>query len=217
MKLGVLGTGMVGTAIATKLVALGHEVLLGSRDAANEKAAGWAAEAGEGASHGTFGDAAHFGEILVNATAGGASIAALSSAAPADLAGKVLIDVANALDHSHGFPPALSVVNTDSLAEQIQRTFPDLKVVKTLNTVSADIMVDPSLVPGSHNVFVSGNDGEAKRQVVDLLASFGWPREDVIDLGDITTARGPEMYLGLWLRTWGALGVRHFNVKVVKA
>ncbi len=215
MRFGVLGTGMVGHAIATKLVRLGHEVTMGSRQAGNQKATAWAAAAGSSAHQGSFSDAAAFGEIVVNATAGVASLQALGAAGEDNLAGKVLIDIANPIDPASGMPPALAVSNTDSLGEQLQRAFPRARVVKALNTMNADIMVDPSLVPGSHTVFVGGNDADAKRQVKQLLASFGWPQTDIVDLGDIASARGTEMYLALWLRLWGAIGTGHFNIKVV--
>jgi predicted dinucleotide-binding enzyme len=214
VKVAVLGTGMVGHALAGKLVSLGHEVTMGSRQAGNEKALAWAEQAGSSAGAGTFADAAAFGDLVVNATHGGASFIALQSAGAQNLAGKVLIDVANPLDASDGFPPILTVCNTDSLAEQIQRGFPDTRVVKTLNTMNAEVMVNPGSVPDHHVVFVSGNDREAKTTVVDLLRSFGWPAEDILDLGDITSARGAEMYVPLWLRLFGTLGSGAFNIDV---
>ena len=215
MKFGVLGSGMVGSAIATKLASLGHEVKMGSRDSANEKAKAWAASAGRGASQGTFADAAAFGEIVFNCTAGMSSVDALKSAGESALRGKVLVDVANPLDFSKGMPPRLSVSNDDSLAETIQRTFPDVKVVKALNTVNANVMVNPGRVPGDHDLFVAGNDAGAKAQVVRLLKEeFGW--KSVNDLGDITAARGIESYLHLWLRLYGALHTADFNVHVVR-
>jgi len=216
MKIGVLGTGMVGKTIARKLVGLGHEVMMGSRTADHEGAAEWVASAGERASQGTFADAAAFGQFVFNCTAGAASIDALGSARAEDLAGKTLVDVANPLDFSQGMPPSLFVCNTDSLAEQIQRAFPEARVVKTLNTVNHEVMVDPARVPGGHDVFVCGNDEAAKAQVVELLRSFGWPAEHIVDLGDITAARGTEAHLLLWLRLRGTLGTGHFNVGVVR-
>jgi hypothetical protein len=215
-RFGVLGTGVVGRTLAGKLVSLGHEVMMGSRERGNEKAVAWAEEAGAHASEGSFADAAGFGEVVVNATAGSASLDALASAGPENLAGKVLIDVANGLDFSAGMPPTLTVCNTDSLAEQIQRAFPEASVVKALNTVNAGVMVDPEVVPGTH-IFVSGNDEDAKARVEELLQSFGWPRENIMDLGDLTAARGMEMYLPLWLRLFGATGTAQLNVKVVTA
>ena len=189
MRFGVLGTGTVGQSIAGRLAGLGHEVRMGSRRAGGEKALAWVAAAGPPASEGSFADAASFGEVVVNATAGAASLDALAAAGAEHLSGKVLIDVANPLDFSSGMPPTLTVCNTDSLAEQIQRAFPDARVVKALNTVNAAVMTDPSLVPGSHTVFVSGDDPGAKRRVGDMLESFGWPAEDIMDLGDLTAAR----------------------------
>jgi 8-hydroxy-5-deazaflavin:NADPH oxidoreductase len=214
MKIGVLGTGMVGATIATKLIALGNEVMLGSRNAGSEKAVKWARANGANASQGAYAQAARFGEVLFNCTQGTASIEALQSAGADNLKGKILIDVANPLDFSHGTPPTLSICNTDSLGEQIQRKFPEAKVVKTLNTVNCEVMVDPALVPGDHDIFVCGNDADAKARVAELLKQwFGW--RSVIDLGDISAARATEQMMPIWLRLYGALGVLHFNVRVV--
>ena len=215
MKFGVLGTGMVGQAIATKLVQLGHEVTMGSRDAGNEKAVGWSQEAGGDAAEGSFADAASAGEIVFNCTSGGASLQALDAAGAENLSGKTLIDVANALDFSQGAPPSLSVCNTDSLGEQIQRRFPDTKVVKALNTVNAGVMVAPEKVPGDHFLPICGDDA-AKPQVVELLGEFGWPPDRVVDLGDISSARGMEMYLPLWLALMNSLGTAEFNIALAR-
>lgn len=205
MRIGVLGTGMVGKTIAGKLIALEHEVMMGSRSADNEQAREWVAGAGPSASQGSFAEAAAFGELLFNCTAGVGSLDALSSVQPEDLAGKILIDVANPLDFSQGMPPSLSVSNTDSLGEQIQRALPDTRVVKALNTINCAVMVDPARVPGEHDIFLAGDDDAAKRAVRELLQSFGWAADRVIDLGDITSARATEMYLPLWLRLMGTL------------
>jgi len=215
MKVGVLGTGTVGQALASKLVSVGHDVVMGSRQAGNEKAVAWAATAGGTAGEGTFATAAAFGEMVVNATAGAVSVAALTMAGAENLSGKVVVDVANPLDFSGGMPPTLTVCNTDSLAEQIQAAFPQALVVKALNTMSADVMVTPGVVSGSHNVFLAGDDAGAKGGVTEVLMSFGWPPNDIVDLGDITAARGLEMYLPLWLRLWATAGTRDLNVKVV--
>ena len=216
MKIGVLGTGVVGQTIASRLVGLGHHVTMGSRTADNEHAVTWAAEAGDYAACGTFADAAIAGELLFNCTAGSASVDALVSAGAEHLRGKILIDLANPLDFSKGMPPTLWVCNTDSLGEQIQHAFPDVRVVKTLNTMNCQIMVDPGRVPGDHDVFLSGNDEDAKAQVKQLLGSLGWSEAQIVDLGDITTCRGPEMYLPMWVTLMGVLGTRDFNVKVVR-
>ncbi|MFL5911609.1 MAG: NADPH-dependent F420 reductase [Gaiellaceae bacterium] len=215
MRIGVLGTGTVGQTLATKLVSLGHEVRMGSRQAGNEKAVEWAGEAGAGASEGSFADAAELGELVINATAGTVALDALRMAGADNLAGKVLIDVSNPLDFSRGMPPTLTVCNDDSVAEQIQREFPDARVVKSLNTVNTEVMVTPEVVPGEHTMFVAGDDEDAKRQVEDLLESFGWPRQSVLDLGDIAGARAMEMYLPLWLRLFGAAGTGRLNIHVV--
>lgn len=213
MKIGILGTGTVGQTIAGALHRRGHDVRMGARDASNPKSVGWAAKAGERASSGTFADAAAHGELVFNCTAGGVSLAALRLAGAEHLAGKVLVDLANALDFTGG-APRLSVCNTDSLAEQIQREFPRARVVKTLNTVNSDLMVDPSRVPGEHDVFVAGNDPDAKAIVTSLLREdFGWAV--VRDLGDLTAARALEMQVLLWLRLYDALGTSDFNVHVV--
>jgi 8-hydroxy-5-deazaflavin:NADPH oxidoreductase len=215
MKIAVLGTGTVGQMIADKLVALGHEVKMGSRTAGNDKAVAWAGQAGSRASEGTFAQAAAFGELVFNCTAGTASLAALQAAGADALADKILLDLSNPLDFSKGFPPRLSIANDDSLGEAIQRAFPRTKVVKTLNTMSNPIMVDPSLVPGDHEVFVSGNDQEAKAVVTGFLKEqFGW--RSVIDLGDITTARGTEAWLLLWTRLYAALGHADFNLHLAR-
>jgi predicted dinucleotide-binding enzyme len=210
MKIAVLGTGMVGETIATKLVELGHEVTMGSRQAGNEKAVAWVAGAGGNAGEGSFGDAAATGEMVFNCTAGTASLEALEAAGEGNLSGKTLVDVANALDFSQG-APSLSVSNTDSLGEQIQRRFADLRVVKALNTVNAAVMTDPGSVPGDHVLPICGDEA-AKPGVVELLGEFGWPADRVIDLGDISGARGMEMYLPLWLRFMGSLGTPTFNI-----
>jgi predicted dinucleotide-binding enzyme len=217
MRFGVLGTGMVGQGIAGKLVELGHEVKMGSRQAGNEKAVAWASGGGDGASEGSFADAAEFGEVVVNATAGGASVEALEAAGAENLDGKVLIDVANALDFSQGMPPTLSVCNNDSLGERIQRAFPEARVVKALNTMNASVMVSPGALGETTNVFICGNDDGAKDEVAGLLQTFGWMKERITDLGDITAARGQEMYLPLWLKLYSALGTSEFNIGIVKS
>lgn len=215
MKIGVLGTGMVGKAIANKLVALGHQVMMGARSASSEAATEWAKTSG--GSNGSFADAAAFGELVFLCTKGDGALAAVEAAGQDNLAGKVLLDITNPIDFSRGMPPTLFVFGTDSLGEQIQRALPNTQVVKTLNTIGSEVMVDPGRVPGEHTVFVSGNDAAAKGKVTELLRGwFGW--RDVLDLGDITTARGTEAYLLFWLRLWGATKTADVNVQVrVKA
>ena len=212
MRIAILGTGLVGKTIGSKLVSIGHEVRMGSRS--SDKAAAWAKEAGRGASHGTFADAAAFGEAAFLCTAGVGSLAALEAAGAQNLAGKILLDVSNPLDFSKGMPPTLTISNTDSLGEAIQRQLPDVRVVKTLNTMNCRIMVDAARVPGEHDVFVAGNDPEARAQVARWLKEwFGWKAP--IDLGDITASRGLEMWLPLWLRIMGSVKTPDFNVKIV--
>jgi 8-hydroxy-5-deazaflavin:NADPH oxidoreductase len=215
MKIAVLGTGSVGETIGSKLVDLGHEVKMGSRSATHEKGLAWAKAAGASASLGTFADAAAFGELAFNCTSGFGSVPALESAADG-LKGKLVIDIANPLDFSKGFPPTLFTGNTDSLGEQAQRALPDSKVVKALNTVTAGLMVDAKRVAGGdHEAFICGNDAEAKAQVTKILQDwFGWQR--VLDLGDISKSRGTESYLALWIRLYGALGTADFNLKIMR-
>jgi 8-hydroxy-5-deazaflavin:NADPH oxidoreductase len=201
MRIAVLGTGVVGRTIAEKLRELGHDVLVGSRSAGDDAV--------------PFADAAAHGELVFNCTNGNASLDALHAAGEENLTGKVLVDVTNALDFSQGSPPLVGVPG-GSLGEQIQEAFPDAKVVKTLNTVNANVMVDPSLVPGEHELFISGNDGEAKAQVVELLESFGWPEGRILDLGDITAARGQEAYVALWVQLMGVVGGATFNIHVAR-
>lgn len=216
MRIGVLGTGMVGQAIATRLIELRHEVRMGSRAAGNERAVAWAADAGSGASEGTFGDAAAFGEIVCNCTVGAHSLAALEAVGADHLRGKTLIDIANPLDLSQG-SPRVRLAHTGSLGERIQAAFPEAHVVKALNTVTAPVMVRPSLIPGNHVVFVCGDDAAAKSQTVALLGEFGWPGHRVIDLGGIAASRGTEMYLQLWLACMQALGTQYFNITLTTA
>ena len=217
MKIAVLGTGMVGQALAARLSGLGHDVTIGTRDPqatlgphrarrhGQPAVPAWAADHPE-VRVATFADAAASAELVVNATNGSGALPALEQAGAEHLAGKVLIDISNPLDFSQGFPPTLFVKDTDSLGEQIQRTFPQARVVKTLNTLNADLMVHPDLARRGVSVFVSGDDAEAKATVTELLKSFG--HTDVIDLGDISTARGTEMLLPMWLRLDGRPGHR---------
>ncbi len=225
MRVGVLGTGVVGQTLAAKISSLGQEVMMGTRDVQAALArtdAGWGAKVLSEwtAEHphvklGTFADAAAHGETVFNATAGMASLDALQAAGAANLDAKILVDVANPLDFSQGMPPTLSVCNSDSLAEQIQRAFPEAKVVKSLNIVNSEVMVDPSQVAGGdHHMFVSGNDDDAKAEVTRILQEwFGW--KNVLDLGDITSARGMEMLVPLWLRLSMTLQTPMATIKVV--
>lgn len=213
MKIGMLGTGAVGQTLGSRLVQLGHDVMMGSRDAANPKAITWAKKEEHNASFGTFANAASFGEIIFNCTLGTASLEALRQAGAENLSGKILIDTANPLDYSSQIW-TLTVCNTDSLGEQIQRLVPQARVVKTLNTVNSNVMADPGKLMERTDVFVSGNDIDAKAVVISILRDwFGW--HSVIDLGGIETSRGVEMYVLLWqsLRNWSSS--RRFNIKVV--
>ncbi|HVC58087.1 MAG TPA: NAD(P)-binding domain-containing protein [Candidatus Acidoferrales bacterium] len=213
MRIGMLGTGVVGAGLATKLVQLGHEVKMGSRDKNSPKAAEWAGKNGGRASTGTFSEAAAFGEIVFNCTHGADSLNALMLAGEQNLGSKILVDVANPLDFSTG-ELRLTVSNTDSLGEQIQRAFPSAKVVKTLNTMGVEIMVNPSLLPEEHAVFMSGDDEGAKATVLEILKSFGW--KSAIDLGGIKSARGAEAILLLWIHLYGKMPDGRFNYRIVR-
>jgi 8-hydroxy-5-deazaflavin:NADPH oxidoreductase len=208
MKIGIIGSGVVAQTLGSKLIGLGHDLILGTRDPGkldDKKMLGatlreWKSQTGDRAKIATFKEAAAHGELLTSADKVGP---------------KVLIDVANELDGSKGMPPRALASQERCLAEKIQAAFPELKVVKSLNTINALVMVDPqALAGGEHTVFVSGNDADAKATVVALLRSFGWT--DVLDLGDLSTARGPEMYMALWIRLWGATKTGHLNIKVVR-
>jgi predicted dinucleotide-binding enzyme len=223
MKIGIIGSGVVAQTLGNKLLELGHDLMLGTRDPNkldDKKMFGatlreWKSQTEGRAKIATFQEAAAHGELLINATGGQVSLEALKLAAADKVGAKVLIDVANELDHSKGMPPAVLASQERCLAEKIQAAFPNLKVVKTLNTIGAPVMVEPKAVGGGdHTVFVSGNDAEAKGKVVALLESFGWT--DVLDLGDISSARGPEMYMAMWLRLWGATKTGMLNIKVVR-
>ncbi|WP_328943125.1 NAD(P)-binding domain-containing protein [Streptomyces sp. NBC_00250] len=215
MKIAVLGTGDVGRRLATKLASLGHQVAMGSRTADNVEAVKWADEHGGG--HGTFADAAASAELVVNATGGLVSLAVLESVGADRLRGKVVLDVSNALDFSEGFPPKVVTPDGGSVAEQLQKAFPEARLVKTLNTMTNTVMVEPGRVPGHHNVFLSGDDEDAKAVVAELLGSFGWAADRIIDLGDLTSARATEQLVQLWLRLYGVLGTGDFNFSVVTA
>jgi 8-hydroxy-5-deazaflavin:NADPH oxidoreductase len=226
MKIGILGTGSVGQALAGRLLGLGHEVVIGTRNVVDSLARttpdGWGNPAiGTWAKDHpavklvTYAEAAAFSDgFIVHAMNGHAAIESLKMASAQNLDGKILLDITNPLDFSKGFPPSLFVSNTDSLGEQIQAAFPTLKVVKTLNTMSNPVMINPSAVPGDHSVFVSGNDADAKAQVSALLQSFGWTINNIIDLGDITTARGTEQLLPIWVRLYGQLKTPMFNFHI---
>ena len=214
MQIGVLGSGITGQTIGTKLIQLGHEVMLGSRDEANPSSVTWARDqGGQHALYGTFMNAAAFGEVIFNCTLGSASLEVLEQAGAENLNGKILIDTANPLDRTTDMW-TLTVCNTDSLGEQIQRAFPQSKVVKTLNTVNANVMVDPAKLLEQTHVFVSGNDIEAKATVVRILRDwFGW--KQIIDLGGIETSRSVEMYVLLWHSLRNAISSQRFNIKIV--
>lgn len=219
MNIAVLGTGMVGRAHAARLKQLGHDVVLGTRDPQaattqeHTSVGEWRKDHGD-IEFVPFVRAAAHGDIVLNALKGDVSIAVLETL-ERELAGKVLVDIANPLDFSKGMPPSLFVSNSDSLGEDIQRALPATRVVKAFNTLTAELQVDPTqLNAADHDLFLCGNDADAKEKVSEIARSYGW--KNIIDLGDITNARGTEMFLPLWLRLWGALNTSMFNVKIVK-
>ena len=226
MKIAILGTGMVGRTLAEAIAAKRHDVVIGTRDVearlASRETGNYGIppfsvwhDANPSVSLLAHPDAVEGADLVLNASKGLDSMDVLQSIGNDRLSGKILLDIANPLDFSQGMPPTLAVVNSDSLAEQIQRAFPETKVVKSLNTLNAELMLNPmALADGDHDVFLSGNDAEAKRTVTAFLKSFGWTR--VIDLGDITTARGTEMLLPIWVRLYGVYGDANFNFKIVR-
>src|SRR5262245_8498691 len=216
MKVAVLGTGMVGKTLATKLLQLRHGVVMGSRSGNSEAGQEWLKSVGGKGNVATFTEAAAFAEVVFDCTNGANSLAALRQAGAANLRGKILIHVSNPLDFSNGMPPTLTICNTDSLGEQVQREFPDTLVVKALSTVNCALMVQPSVLPGDHNLFICGNTAEAKGKVAGWLSEwFGWKSSNIIDLGDIAGARGMEMWMPLWLRLYGKIGHPHFNLRLI--
>jgi len=216
MRIGILGSGMVGRALATKLAGLKHEVKIGSRESNNPGAAEWVSTVGSLASQGTFAMAASFGEVVILCAKGDAALDVARQAGEQNLAGKVLVDVSNPLDFSRGMPPGLlpDLSNSNSLGEEPQRRFPSSHVVKALNTTNCEVMVNPQMLAAPTDIFICGDDEGAKRVVTDLLRSFGWER--VVDLGGIAASRGTEMFLPLWLSLMAKLGTPHFNIQLVR-
>lgn len=207
MRVAVIGTGSAGQALADGFRRIGHDVVTGTRDPeATAGRADW-----NGGALAAYADAADGADLVVNATGGLVSLEAL---AQVDLAGKVLLDVANPLDFSNGFPPTLSVKDTDSLAEQIQRAHPEARVVKSLNTVNGAVMVDPGRLPEPTTIFVAGDDAEARALVRGVLVELGW--NDIVEFETLDASRGLEMWLPLWVRLMGALGTADFNLKLVR-
>jgi len=196
VRVGILGTGDVGKALGRAFITLGHEVMMGARDAKNEKALAWAKQTGAKASVGTFADAASFGEIVVLATLGVANESAIKMAGPEHLHGKVVVDTTNPLDFSGGMPPRLAVSGNDSAGERVQRLLPDAFVVKAFNTVGNASMFRPDFAGGPPDMFICGNNDEAKRKVVGILSDFGWGH---IDIGGIESARYLEAMCLVWV------------------
>ncbi len=215
-NIAILGTGAVGNTIGNKLIQLGYAVMMGSRTATNEKAVAWAHGNGTKASNGTFADAAKFGKIIFNCTKGEITLEVFKLAGPENFKDKTVIDISNPLDFSNGLPPSLfkQWSNTNSLGEEIQKLLPEANVIKTLNMVNCEVMVDAHRCGGDATMFICGNNASAKSSVKDLLQRFAW--SDIIDLGDISSARAMEMLLPIWLKTWMSTGNGHFAFKIVR-
>ncbi|MBA2613992.1 MAG: NAD(P)-binding domain-containing protein [Bacteroidetes bacterium] len=226
-KIAILGTGTVGQTFGTRLAGLGHEVMIGTRnvqekltapgkDGAKNGFASWH-EKNPTIKLGTFEEAAAFGEMILNVSQGANTLTVLNLAKAKNLDGKILVDISNPLDFSKGMPPGLipELSNFNSLGEEIQKTFPNAKVVKTLNTMWCGIMVDPALIKGDHVNYICGNDEAAKTTVKTFLKGFGWKDENILDLGDLSAARGTEAVLPVWLRIYGAKKMGAFNFNIV--
>jgi predicted dinucleotide-binding enzyme len=213
-KIGILGTGVVGATIGKKLIQLDYEVKMGSRNKGNEKALTWVKSQNERASEGTFTDAAQFGDIIFLCAKGSSTLDALRLAGTENFKGKTVVDVSNALDFSKGMPPTLFISNDNSLGEEVQKLIPEAHVVKTLNMVNNGIMTEPKKTGEQGTMFICGNSAQAKEEIQEVLWQFGWT--DIIDLGDITNARGIEMLLPAWIRLMVALKTPDFAFKVVR-
>lgn len=215
-KIGIFGTGVVGSTIGSKLIQLGYQVMMGSRSAHNEKAREWVDANGKNASQGTFAEAAQFGDMLFNCTKGEYSLEVIQLAGEDHIKGKILVDVSNPLDFSRGMPPILKpeLTNTNSLGEELQKRLGNTHVVKTLNIVNCEVMVDATKCGGDATMFLAGNDKNAKSEVEGLLRQFGW--KDIIDLGDIRHARSTEMMLPIWLSTYLATNNASIGFKIVR-
>jgi predicted dinucleotide-binding enzyme len=209
MKIAILGTGPVGRALGKALSAAGHDVVIGTRKPEETKQREeWA---GIDLPLAAYQDLD--GDLFINATNGQGALPALQAVGEA-LDGKVVIDTSNALDFSQGFPPSLFVSNTDSVAEQLQREFPEARLVKMFNTMNNSVMVNPRALPDDSTIFIAGNDPAARQAAASLAVDLGWT--DVFDLGDLSAARGLEMYLPLWVRMFSQIGRPEFNIKVVR-
>jgi predicted dinucleotide-binding enzyme len=198
MRIGVLGSGQVGGGIARKLASLGHDVMMGSRSASQK------AQEFPRLKLGTAPEAAAHGEWVVNALPGETSLHVLGQC---EIDGKILIDIAN-------YETAVDRPIATPLGEAIQEAHPRVRVVKTLNSVSAHLMVDPGNLQQRHSVFIASNDAAAKREVTRLLESFGW--QDIIDLGDLGACRAMEQLIPLWMRLDQRFEGPQFNLAVVR-
>ncbi len=209
MRIGIIGTGAVARALGRAFTAAGHDVAVGTRDPEQTKTRPeWLDSDLTLTSYGAL-----QGDAFINATSGAGAAAALDAVGNA-LDGAVVVDVSNPLDFARGFPPTLAVCNTDSLAERLQRAHPRARLVKMFNTMANEVMVNPDALPGESTVFVAGNDADARATASTLARDLGW--SDILDLGDLTGARGLEVFLPLWLRLYGAVGHGRLNIKVVR-
>jgi len=214
MKVGVLGTGDVGRRLGGGFVSRGHDVMIGSRDPSSEKVRDWLAQQNGRASAGTFAEAASFGELLVLPTKWDGTGNALELAGAQNFRGKVLIDATNPLRNEPGKPPGLALGHTDSGGEQVQRWVPDARVVKAFNIVGNPHMIDPDFPGGPPDMFICGNDANAKRQVTDICTSFGW--QGATDIGGIEGARELEPLCILWVKYGFVTGGWNHAIKMLK-
>lgn len=214
MLIAILGSGLVGRTLATRLAELRHHVILGTRDPQSARVRRWASAAGDYGSVAGCAEAAERSTIVINATAGAVSLDILRGIGAPALAGKVLMDLANPVVEPGVDPPILRPVGDDSLAEHIQRELPAVRVVKALNTVSPSIMVRPERLPGPHVTFLAGNDNGAKRVAAGILREMGWPAESIVDLGDLTGARAVETLALLRYRLTRTFGHSNFNLDI---
>ena len=213
MRIGILGSGRVGQALGVGFAGLEHEVMIASRNPRQEKVKLWLEQTGRGTSAGTFAEVARFAELAVLATSWDGTESAIRLAGPQNLAGKIVIDVINPLDYSTGGPPQLAIGHTNSAGEEIQRRLADSFVVKAFNAVGLEHMVNPQFPGGPPDMFICGNDAQAKQTVTDILHDFGW---SVVDLGGIELSRYLEPLAMIWIVQTVNTGNRNHAFKLLR-
>jgi predicted dinucleotide-binding enzyme len=213
MKVGMLGSGGVGQDLGLGFIGLGHDVKMGSRHPAKDEIKAWLAKAGKKASAGTFGEAAAFGDMAVLATQWTGTENAVRLAGPDNLAGKVVIDTTNPLLFRPKAMPALAVGGNDSAGEQVQRWLPKSRVVKAFNSVNHAHMVKPLFTGGPPDMFLCGNDDDAKKLVAGFCREFGW---GVIDMGGLEAARLLEPLALIYIQNAIRTGSWNYAFKLLK-